>query len=135
MSCECPTSELPCEAAAGEEFAQGAAKGSRGGFFLRAESFYNVSTKAIEYERELGRPMYGDRTLHEQSNGESFLSFIRIFTRTGLFIMDEPEAALSPQRQLSLFSRTRRGPAWVARQRRDQDEPGPPESALHDPLE
>ena len=85
--------------------AQGAAKGRRGGFFLRAESFYNVSTKAIEYEKELGRPMYGDRTLHEQSHGESFLSFIRTFTRTGLFIMDEPEAALSPQRQLSLFSR------------------------------
>ena len=61
--------------------------------------------EAIEYERELGRPMYGDRTLHEQSHGESFLSFIRTFTRTGLFIMDEPEAALSPQRQLSLFSR------------------------------
>ena len=85
--------------------AQGAAKGRRGGFFLRAESFYNDSTKAIEYEKELGRPMYGDRTLHEQSHGESFLSFIRTFTRTGLFIMDEPEAALSPQRQLSLFSR------------------------------
>ena len=66
---------------------------------------YNVSTQAIEYEKELGRPMYGERTLHEQSHGESFLSFIRTFTRTGLFIMDEPEAALSPQRQLSLFAR------------------------------
>ena len=71
---------------------QGAAKGRRGGFFLRAESFYNVSTKAIEYEKEQGRPMYGDRTLHEQSHGESFLNFIRTFTRPGLFIMDEPEA-------------------------------------------
>ena len=90
--------------------AQGAAKGRRGGFFLRAESFYNVSTKAIEYERELGRPMYGDRTLHEQSHGESFLNFIRTFTRTGLFIMDEPEAALSPQRQLSLFTSTSSSP-------------------------
>lgn len=84
---------------------QGADRGPRGGFFLRAESFYNVSTKAIEYEKEIGRPMYGDRTLHEQSHGESFLSFIRTFTRTGLFIMDEPEAAFSPQRQLSLFTR------------------------------
>jgi len=84
---------------------QGAYRGQRGGFFLRAESFYNVSTKAIEYEKELGRTMYGERTLHEQSHGESFLSFIRTFTRTGLFIMDEPEAALSPQRQLSLFAR------------------------------
>jgi len=74
------------------------------GFFLRAESFYNVSTKAIEYEQGYG-PMYGDRTLHEQSHGESFLNFIKTFTRTGIFLMDEPEAALSPNRQLSLFSR------------------------------
>ena len=74
------------------------------GFFLRAESFYNVSTKAMEYERGYG-PMYGDRTLHEQSHGESFLNFIKSFTKTGIFIMDEPEAALSAQRQLSLFSR------------------------------
>ena len=74
------------------------------GFFLRAESFYNVSTKAMEYERGYG-PMYGDRTLHEQSHGESFLNYIKSFTKTGIFIMDEPEAALSAQRQLSLFSR------------------------------
>jgi len=74
------------------------------GFFLRAESFYNVSTKAIEYEQGWG-PMYGDRTLHEQSHGESFLNFIKTFTRTGIFLMDEPEAALSPNRQLALFSR------------------------------
>ena len=74
------------------------------GFFLRAESFYNVSTKAMQYERGYG-PMYGNRTLHEQSHGESFLNFIKSFTKTGIFIMDEPEAALSAQRQLSLFSR------------------------------
>lgn len=74
------------------------------GFFLRAESFYNVSTQAIEYEKGWG-PMYGDKTLHEQSHGESFLNFIKTFTRTGIFLMDEPEAALSPNRQLSLFSR------------------------------
>ena len=74
------------------------------GFFLRAESFYNLSTKTIEYERDCG-PMFGDRTLHEQSHGESFLNFITAFTRPGLYLMDEPEAALSPNRQLSLFSR------------------------------
>lgn len=79
-------------------------RGKRNGFFLRAESFYNVSTKAIEYEQGWG-PMYGERTLHEQSHGESFLNFIKTFTYTGLYIMDEPEAALSPNRQLSLFSR------------------------------
>lgn len=83
---------------------QGANRGPRGGFFLRAESFYNVSTQTIEYERDYG-PMFGERTLHEQSHGESFLHFITAFTRPGLFIMDEPEAALSPQRQLSLFTR------------------------------
>lgn len=79
-------------------------RGKNRGFFLRAESFYNVSTKSIEYEEEYG-PMYGERTLHEQSHGESFLNFIKSFTHTGIFIMDELEAALSPQRQLSLFSR------------------------------
>lgn len=79
--------------------------GPKGGFFLRAESFYTMSTKLVEYEREIGRPMYGNRTLHEQSHGESFLSFIMTYGRTGLYIMDEPEAALSPGRQLALFSR------------------------------
>ena len=48
--------------------------------------------------------MYGDKTLHDQSHGESFLSFILAYKRRGLFIMDEPEAALSPNRQLTLFS-------------------------------
>ena len=79
-------------------------KGNGRGFFLRAESFYNVSTQTIEYEKDSG-PMFGDRTLHEQSHGESFLNFITAFTRPGLYLMDEPEAALSPNRQLSLFSR------------------------------
>ena len=77
--------------------------GERHGFFLRAESFYNVSTQTVEYEKEYG-PMFGDRTLHEQSHGESFLNFITSF-KQGLFLMDEPEAALSPNRQLALFSR------------------------------
>ena len=83
---------------------QGARRGTRGGFFLRAESFYNVATQTLEYEKGDG-PMFGKRTLHEQSHGESFLNFINTFTRNGLFIMDEPESALSPQRQLSLFTR------------------------------
>ena len=79
--------------------------GPKGGFFLRAESFFNVSTKAVEYEREIGRTMYGDKTLHEMSHGESFLNFILTYNSPGLFLMDEPEAALSPNRQLTLFSR------------------------------
>ena len=47
--------------------------------------------------------MYGGRSLHGQSHGESFLAFFQTFSGRGLYIMDEPEAALSPQRQLTLF--------------------------------
>ena len=42
--------------------------------------------------------MYGKKTLHEQSHGESFLSFLQDEAREGVYLMDEPEAALSPQR-------------------------------------
>lgn len=73
------------------------------GFFFRAESFFNLSTKAEEYDREIYRPSFGDKDLHKQSHGESFLSFFQTFDRAGLYIMDEPEAALSPQRQLTLL--------------------------------
>lgn len=68
------------------------------GYFFRAESFFNVSTKAEEYEST-----YGGKNLHAQSHGESFLSFFEEYNGRGLYIMDEPEAALSPQRQLSLL--------------------------------
>ena len=77
---------------------------ARKGFFLRAESFYNLATKTIEYEKEYGRIMYGDKTLHEQSHGESFLAVAQNnFRGGGLYLLDEPEAALSPQRQLTLL--------------------------------
>ena len=71
-------------------------------FFLRAETFYNV---ASEIERlGVGRN-YGDVSLHEQSHGESFFSLFRHrFRDNGLYIMDEPEAALSPQRQLEFLA-------------------------------
>ena len=80
--------------------------GTPHGFFLRAESFYTMASKTLEYEFGEGGsgPMYGKKTLHEQSHGESFLNFILTFSK-GLFIMDEPEAALSPHRQLALFSK------------------------------
>ncbi len=72
------------------------------GFFLRAESFYNVAT----YVEDLGVSGYGGRSLHEQSHGESFLSlFMNRFRGNGLYILDEPEAALSPSRQLALLVR------------------------------
>jgi predicted ATPase len=70
------------------------------GFFMRAESFFNFATY-IDQVSSLER--YGGRRLHEQSHGESFLSlFTNRFDR-GIYILDEPEAALSPQRQLSFL--------------------------------
>lgn len=70
------------------------------GFFLRSESFYNVATN-IE---EIAVSGYGECSLHEQSHGESFLSlFSNRFRGNGLYILDEPEAALSPSRQMTLI--------------------------------
>jgi predicted ATPase len=71
-------------------------------FFLRAESFYNLST----YIEEIGAGhFYGDKPLHEQSHGEAFLSLIvERLGGNGLYLMDEPEAALSPQRQLTFLA-------------------------------
>jgi predicted ATPase len=71
---------------------------SRSGYFFRAESFFNLATKARDYDRS---GTLAD--LHEQSHGESFLTFMQAFDGPGLYLMDEPEAALSPQRQLSLM--------------------------------
>jgi predicted ATPase len=73
------------------------------GFFPRAESFFNVAT---EIERLDAGHAYGDRSLHEQSHGESFLALLKHrFGPNGLYILDEPEAALSPSRQLSFLVR------------------------------
>jgi predicted ATPase len=72
-------------------------------FFLRAESFYNVAT---EIERLGVGNAYGGRLLHEQSHGESFFTlFQEKFRDGGLYLLDEPEAALSPQRQLAMIAR------------------------------
>ena len=72
------------------------------GFFLRAESFFNVATQV----EELGVSGYGRRSLHEQSHGESFLTLLmNRFGGNGLYLLDEPEAALSPMRQLSALCR------------------------------
>lgn len=70
------------------------------GFFLRAESFYNFATY-IESVSNLRA--YGGRSLHEQSHGESFLALFEHRFEQGIYILDEPEAALSPQRQLSFL--------------------------------
>lgn len=74
----------------------------RDGFFLRAESFYNVATY-IDTMPDLA-PSYGGVSLHEQSHGESFLALMEHrFGGRGLYLLDEPEAALSPTRMMSLL--------------------------------
>ena len=86
-------------------------KRPRDGFFLRAESFFNVATEIekLDDEPSFGPPIinsYGGRSLHEQSHGESFLALmLERFGGQGIYILDEPEAALSPQRQLAVLSR------------------------------
>ena len=75
----------------------------RDGFFFRAESFFNVATE-IE-NRGVGFS-YSQRPLHEQSHGESFLALMmNRCGGNGLYLLDEPEAALSPTRQLSILTR------------------------------
>lgn len=80
-------------------------------FFFRAETFYNVATNIEELDNEpLGGSKviesFGGKSLHEQSHGESFFAvFTERFQGNGLYILDEPEAALSPLRQLSMLAR------------------------------
>ncbi len=74
---------------------------ARWGYFLRAESFYNVATAEDEYSRGPGGV---PQNLHKKSHGESFLTTVQNnFRGGGVYFLDEPEAALSPQRQLTLL--------------------------------
>jgi predicted ATPase len=81
------------------------------GYFLRAESFYNVASYLMELDEIPAASAkltdaYGGKSLHEQSHGESFFSLFENRLRgNGLYILDEPEAALSPMRQLSFLTR------------------------------
>ena len=82
----------------------------RDGFFLRAESFFNVATRLEQMTREEGGgnalEPYGGKSLHEQSHGESFLALIaNRFGPDSFFVLDEPEAALSLRGQLALMRR------------------------------
>jgi predicted ATPase len=82
----------------------------RDSFFLRAESYFNVATEIEALDREPGGgriiDAYGGKSLHEQSHGESFFAlFLNRLRGNGLYFFDEPEAALSPTRQLSFLSR------------------------------
>ena len=84
----------------------GKANFPKDGFFLRAESFYNAISYIDEVESTHN---YGDTSLHEQSHGESFLSLVQHrFGGNGLYILDEPEAALSPMRLMTLMVEVKR---------------------------
>lgn len=73
------------------------------GFFLRAETFYNVASTIDDL---LVAHAYGGKSLHQQSHGESFFSLItHRFGGKGLYILDEPEAALSAARQMAMLAR------------------------------
>jgi len=76
------------------------------GFFMRAESFFNFASYIDEMAANDLRMLnaYGGRLLHEQSHGESFLSLFNNQFENGVYILDEPEAALSPSRILAFIS-------------------------------
>lgn len=77
-------------------------KKPKDGYFLRAESFYNLATYMDDVGYLSG---YGNKSLHKQSHGESFMSTLLNKLRgNGLYLMDEPEAALSPTRQMAALS-------------------------------
>lgn len=83
-------------------------KRNRDGYFLRAESFYNAASYLDELEHTPGcggvLSSYGGKSLHHQSHGESFMSLVaNRFGGQGLYLLDEPEAALSPMRQMELL--------------------------------
>jgi predicted ATPase len=83
------------------------AKLARDSYFLRAESFYNVATELERLDEGSGELLraYGGRSLHAQSHGESFFALFRNrFRGPGLYLLDEPEAALSPSRQMEFLA-------------------------------
>jgi len=81
------------------------ARRPKDGFFLRAESFYNAATY-LDKEVPTALSSYGGDSLHTKSHGEAFMLLLtERFGGNGLYILDEPEAALSPTRQLGLLAR------------------------------
>lgn len=85
-------------------------KKPKNGYFLRAESFYNVATEIETLDEQSGGARiiesYGGISLHAQSHGESFMALLmNRFSGDGFYVLDEPEAALSPMRQLSVLTR------------------------------
>lgn len=76
------------------------------GFFMRAESFFNFASYIDELAKEDSRILqaYGGKSLNEQSHGESFLALFNNQFESGIYILDEPEAALSPARVLAFMA-------------------------------
>ncbi|HWD87511.1 MAG TPA: AAA family ATPase [Mucilaginibacter sp.] len=76
------------------------------GFFMRAESFFNFASYIDELAQDDGRILgaYGGRSLHQQSHGESFLALFNNQFESGIYLLDEPEAALSPARILAFMA-------------------------------
>jgi predicted ATPase len=82
-------------------------KKPRDEYFLRAESFFNLATYMDEISREEVGYLegFGGKSLHHRSHGEAFMSLLtQKFRGKGLYLLDEPEAALSPSRQLAALS-------------------------------
>ncbi len=89
-----------------ERFTLSWRKKPQNGYFFKAESFFNVANyiDVLAQTDWQAYASYGGKSLHEQSHGESFLSFFQNrLGNAGFFILDEPEAALSPQKQLTLM--------------------------------
>ena len=84
---------------------------ARDGFFLRAEGIYNLATSVddiAKFDKWIYNS-YGGKSLHQQSHGESFMSIMQNrFVGKGLYVLDEPEAALSPSRQLAMLALVKR---------------------------
>jgi len=84
---------------------------AKDGFFLRAESYFNVATEIERLDQEPANSppiidYFGGVSLHGQSHGESFFALLENrISGHGLYIFDEPEAALSPSRQMSMLTR------------------------------
>src|SRR6185436_18437899 len=78
------------------------------GFFLRAESFFNFASYLEQSQKEQPQfnwyAPYGGESLHAMSHGESFLALLKNRFKNGIFLLDEPEAALSPTRQLAFLT-------------------------------
>lgn len=86
-------------------------KKPKDGFFLRGESFYNVASELDKLDEQPSSgpkiiESYGGISLHEQSHGQSFWSlFMNRFSGSGIYILDEPESALSATKQIAMLSK------------------------------